>query len=122
MYTYIATALIALAIGFGSGWKTNGWRHDAAALAAQDQARETEKMRRQAVNTAATGHEADKERLRTEFVTITEKVEHEIQTERVVYATTCIAPGGLRELADAAAATGYRSVAGDPMPAASAPR
>lgn len=26
LYTYAATALVALAVGFGGGWKTQGWR------------------------------------------------------------------------------------------------
>ncbi len=119
---YAIAAAVAVAVGFGAGWKANGWRHDSAALAAQVNQRATERLRRQNANTQATVHEADKTKIRTEFVTITERVENEIAVEKVVYSNVCIAPGGLRELANAARATGYTGEPSNPMPAASAPK
>lgn len=105
----------------GAGtWKLQAWRYDSRELARVEQQRETETMRRKAANSAAGGHEADKTTIRTRFEVITEKVEHEIQTERVVYDRTCLADGGLRQLADAARATGYAGEPVHPLPAASA--
>lgn len=91
-------------------------------VARQENQRAIERMRRQNTDTAATGHEGDKGRIRTEFVTITERVEHEIEREKLVYSNVCIASGGLQQLADAARATGDPAVPGNPVPAASAAR
>lgn len=82
--------------------------------------RATERLRRQNADTAATGHEADKAEIRTEFITITERVQHEVEREKLVYRNVCIAPGGLQQLADAARAAGYTPQPGNPLPAASA--
>lgn len=120
IYTYVAVALVAAAGAFTTAWKVQTWRFDSERLAVQVNQRATERLRRQNADTAATGHEADKTLIRTEFVTITERVDNEIQTERVVYDRTCIAPGGLQQLADAARAAGYTPQPGNPMPAASA--
>lgn len=120
IYTYVAVALVSASVAGIGAWRVQSWRHDSRELARVEQQRETETMRRKAANSAAGGHETDKTAIRTRFEVITEKVEHEIQTERVVYDRTCLAPGGLRQLADAARATGFTSEPVNPMPAASA--
>lgn len=120
IYTYVAVALVSAAIAGTTAWRVQSWRFDSAKLEAIEDAHEREKMRRQAANSGAQAHESDKTKIRTVFQTITEKVEHEIQTERVVYSNVCIAPGGLQQLADAARATGFTSEPVNPMPAASA--
>lgn len=119
MYIYAAILIAGLLSGFTAGWKVQAWRHDSAALAAQEQARETEKMRRQAAGLAATQHEQAREKIRTEFVTITERVTNVVQSDPVVFDRVCVNPDGLRELAEAARATGYP---GKPSPAVSAPK
>jgi hypothetical protein len=118
VYIYAAILIFGLLSGFASGWKVQAWRHDSADLAAQEQARETEKMRRQAAGFAATSHETAKERIRTEFVTITERVTNVVKADPVAAAAVCLNPDGLRILAEAARATGY---AGKPSGAVSAP-
>lgn len=120
IYTYVAVALVSAAAAFSTAWKVQAWRFDSVKLAAIEDSHEREKMRRQAANAGAQAHETDKTKIRTVFQTITEKVEHEIQTERVVYSTVCVAPGGLQQLADAARATGYSPEPGNPLLAASA--
>lgn len=54
LYTHIAAALIALSVGFGSGWTVNGWRireaANAAKLASSEAARDDERL----MNTART--------------------------------------------------------------------
>lgn len=117
LYTHAAAALIAGAVAFGAAWRVQAWRHDSAELARVEQTREVEKMRRQAAGKAATQHEADKTKTRTEFVTITERVRDEIEIEKVVYRNVCISAGGLRELANAARATGYTGEPGNGLPA-----
>lgn len=122
IYTYAITAIVAALMAGAGAWRIQTWRFDSRELARVEQQRETETMRRKAANSAAGGHEADKTAIRTVFQTITEKVEHEIQTERVVYSAVCVAPGGLQQLADAARATGYAGEPVHPLPAASASR
>lgn len=122
IYAYAAVAIAAFAAGGVTAWNVQAWRHDSAELAAQVNQRATERLRRQNANTAAVVHEADKTKTRTEFVTITERVRHEIEVEKVVYRNVCISAGGLRELANAARATGYTGEPGDSLPADQAPK
>lgn len=117
IYTYAATALIAGTVAFGAAWRVQDWRFDSERLAAQVNQRATERLRRQNANTASVVHDAEKEKTRTEFVTITERVRDEIEVEKVVFRNVCISPGGLRELANAARATGYTGEPGGTVPA-----
>lgn len=117
MYLYAAILLAGLLSGFAGGWKVQAWRHDSAALAAQEQARETERMRRQAANSAAGKHEQARERIRVQIETVREEVERVI--EKPVYRNVCLDPDGLHALAEAARSTGYP---GKPSGAVSAPR
>lgn len=123
----MSSLLIQLAIAAGiflagvvGGMKWHAGQDAIQEVARQENQRAAERLRRQNADTAAIGHEVDKTEIRTQFLTITEKVEHEIQTQTVVYSGVCIAPGGLQQLADAARATGYTGEPGDPVPAASA--
>lgn len=115
MYVYAAILIAGLLSGFASGWKVQAWRHDSAALAAQEQARETEKMRRQAVTNAARAYEVDKVRIRTEFVPITQEVERVI--EKPVYRNVCLDDDGMRVLFGAISRA--NGVAGKPAGAVS---
>lgn len=125
MPTFVVYGLIALAIYAAGTWTGIEWHAGQDAIAEnarQVNARATERLRRQNADTAAVAYETDKAERQVEFITINEKVEHEVQTERVVYERTCIAPGGLQQLADAVRATADPGQPGSPMPAASAPR
>ena len=117
IYTHAAVALAAAIAASAATWKVQAWRFDSERLAAAENVREVEKMRRQAAGKAATQHEADKTKTRTEFVSITERVRDEIEIEKVVYRNVCISAGGLRELANAARATGYTGEPGNGLPA-----
>jgi len=119
-YTHVAAALIALVLGFGGGWKVQAWRHDSAELEAQDQARETEKFRRQAANAGAKGHEVDKAAIRTQFLTITERVN--VEVEKPVYRNVCLPADGLRELNEAIRATGDPGQPSNALPTTSGSR
>lgn len=122
---WILIALIAVGIYAAGTWTGIEWHAGQDAIAEnarQVNARATERLRRQNADTAAVAYEVGKAERQTEFLTITEKVEHEVQTEKLVYSTVCIAPGGLQQLADAVRATADPGQPGSPMPAASAPR
>lgn len=120
---WMLMALIAAGIYAAGTWTGIKWESGQNAIAENARMvnqRATERLRRQNADTAATSHEADKTEIRTEFVTITERVQHEVEREKLVYRNICIAPGGLQQLADAARAAGYTPQPGDPVPAASA--
>lgn len=117
LYTHAAAFLIGAAVAGIGAWNVQAWRMDSERLAAEVNQRATERLRRQNANTAAVVHETQKEKTRTEFVTITERVRDEIEVEKVVFRNVCISPGGLRELANAARATGYTGEPGNALPA-----
>lgn len=119
----MSTLLIQIAVGAGiflagvvGGIKWHAGQDAIKQVAAEVNQRATERMRRQNANTAAVVHETQKEKTRTEFVTITERVRDEIEVEKLVYRNVCISPGGLRELANAARATGYTGELGSTVP------
>lgn len=122
LWAAIALAALLAATGFmgyrqGKASVRAEW--NASKLAQADAQRELEKFRRQAADKAATGYEADKTAIRTKFVTITERVNVEI--EKPVYRDVLLPASGLQILNDSIRATaGDSGVAGNTMPAASA--
>lgn len=95
----LAIAGILLVAGFGGGVKFHAGLIAQRDLAARvEQERET--LRRiDKVDTSAVKHEVAKTRIETEFVTITERVNHE--TEKLVYRNVCLPDDSLRIIADA---------------------
>jgi len=110
---------ISAILSFGTAWTVQDWRHDSKNLERIEA--EAEKREDQGVqaNTAATGHEVDKVKLQTKFVTITETVEKII--EKPVYRADCFDADGLRAHADAVKQTGNTSEPRNPLPSASSP-
>ena len=111
--TLIAAAISAT-LAFGTAWTVQGWRYeakDAERIAAETTVREA--MVAQA-NTAATGHEGDKVKIQTKYVTITETVEKVI--ENPIYNATCFSPDGMRAHADAVSLTGAASQSSYTLP------
>lgn len=118
-YVIVGAVLAAGVGGFAAGWKTQGWRYGALEAERMDQERETAKMRRQAANSASTGHEQDRVRIQTEFVTIEKEVERVVN--QIEYRDrACLDPAGLRTLQDAIRLTGDSGELGNPLPAATA--
>ena len=95
----ILIAVVVLAASFGAGWLAQGWRRDSLDLKEKEDAAELARENRRGANTAATGHETDKERLRVEFQTITETVEKIV--EKPIYRNVCLDSDGLRALSAA---------------------
>lgn len=122
-WPFLLVGAIAIALsGFSAGVKWQIGIVAARDLRAVQEAARVQVRRVDQANTAGTAREADRARIRTEFLTLTEKAEHEIEVEKLVYSSVCIAPGGLQQLADAAALTGYSPEPGSPLPAAAASR
>lgn len=92
-------ALVAALLGASGAWTARGWL--CTANEAERVAAEAEVRAKQAsvANTAATGHERDKVKLQTKFVTITETVEKII--EKPIYRTDCYDAEGLRAVNEA---------------------
>ena len=111
--------LACLVAGFGAGVKYHAGQDAIKEQTRQVNQRATERLRRQNANTAAVAYEAARETVRTEFVTLRERVN--VEVEKPVYRNICITADGLQQLADAARATGYTGQPGKPLPAASAP-
>lgn len=109
MHLYIMAA-IALASAFGS-WQVQEWRYGAKEAARLEQAREDRARAEKTIDTAATGHEADKVQIRTEFITITQEVERVIEKPFYVASEQCLDADGLRTLN---AAIGAASPASQP--------
>ena len=96
LYTYAATALVAVAIGFTSGWKTQGWRWDAADKQRIElEARERQKQLDRAT-TASTTFEDKRATNETRYRTVTVTLEKVV--ERPVYLQQCVDADGLQQL------------------------
>ena len=107
-------ALVAALLGASGAWTARGWlctANEAERVAAEAEARAKQAS---VANTAATGHERDKVKLQTKFVTITETVEKVI--ENPIYNATCFSPDGMRTHSDAVSLTGAASQPSDPVP------
>lgn len=117
LYPYIAVALIA-AILSGSGvWKVQSWRYAAKEKERQEEVLRQIRIAEKRVDVAAESHEKDKQRIRTEFVTITETVEKIIEKPFYIDGV-CLDDDGLRELARAIAPS---AAAGEPARAVPRP-
>lgn len=99
MYTYAATFILALVIGFTSGWKVQGWRWDSDNLAKMDVQRENERLNHRKADTASEGHEKRAAGLDAQFQVIYSEVER--VTEKPVYHNVCFDADGMRELSNA---------------------
>lgn len=96
LYTHIAAAAVALAIGFTGGWKTQGWRWDAADKQRIElEAKERQKQLDRA-NTASTTFEDKRATNETRYRTVTVTLEKVV--ERPVYLQSCMDDDGLRSL------------------------
>lgn len=96
IYTYVAAALIGLAIGGTAGWQVQGWRQDRIERARLEREAEVRRHQARVADSAAAAHEADKARHRVEFQTIYSEVERVV--EKPIYRNVCLDPDGLRAL------------------------
>jgi hypothetical protein len=112
--------VIVAALAFTGGWKVESWRWDASEKANLEAAIEKRRMDEKNVDVAAAGHEADKTKLRTKYITITKEVERVAQTPfYAASAPACLDDDGLRQLR---AAIASRPAASEPAGAVSGPR
>ena len=110
----IGIALVSMLIGASGAWTARGWlceANEAERVAAEAEARAKQAS---VANIAATGHEGDKVKLQTKYVTIVETVEKVI--ENPIYNATCFSPDGMRTHSDAVSLTGAASQPSYTMP------
>jgi hypothetical protein len=94
----VIAGLIFLA-GVAGGIRWHAGQDAIAANLQREQAAKELGQRLQRVDTASVGHEADRRRIQTEFVTVTEEVERVV--EKTVYRDVCLDDDGLRALRSA---------------------
>ena len=105
-------AAVIFALGAASGVKVHSALTDQKELAKQQAAAKQQHLRLEKIDVAATGHEADKAQLRTQFKTIIKEVDRVVQ--KPVYLNVCFDDDGLRA---ARAAIGPAATASQPAPA-----
>ena len=110
--TLIVAAIVG-ALAFGSAWKIQGWRADAADKARIEAELELASQRAVQADTASASHEKDKATVRVQFQTIYRDVEHVV--EKPVYRNVCLDDDGLRLIASAI--SGPAPAASEPAPA-----
>lgn len=103
LWTYAASLLAGIAIGFGGAWKAQDWRYGAIESKRLSAAVEAEKARDKSSYDASVKFEKEQARVETVFQTITETVETIV--DRPVYRNICIDADGLRAIRDASAET-----------------
>lgn len=108
----LVLALVIFAGGMGAGIKYHVGVVAQRQVAAQLAEKKEHARKLDRADKAAAGHERDKEQIRTEFLTITQEVEHVV--EKPVYRDMCFDDDGLRLIG---AAIGRRPAASEPAPA-----
>ena len=63
----VIACLLSAALAFGSAWKIQDWRHDAAELTRKEDAAELVRLAARKVDVAATSHEQFQERERVVY-------------------------------------------------------
>lgn len=116
LYTYAAAAIVALALGFTSGWKVHAWKADADKVAQLRADNATALRRAERVDQAAQSLETAKEDIRARTRAITNEALR--LAARPVYRDRCLDADGLQLVA--AAAAGAAADPGQPAPALSA--
>lgn len=96
IYAYAATGIACLALGFGTAWQTQNWRHDALELertqrAAKDLTRVVEQQDR-----ALTDYIEEQRNAKAVYQRIVVEVDKIV--DRPVYRTQCFDADGMRQL------------------------
>jgi len=119
MYVYLLAALLALSVGFGSGWKVRAWKASSDDADRVSQVAHDAAVKAERVDTAATAHEAFKAAVQVREHIVYREVERVI--EKPVYSNVCLDDDGLRIIAADIAARTAPSEPAPALPSASAP-
>ena len=119
IWTHVAAAILALVLGFGSGWKVRAWKagaDDAQRIEAEQS--DAAKARGHAAQVVE-AHEAKREAREQQARIIEREVTRVV--EKPVYRNLCLDDDGLRILAEALGAPGSAAQPAPALRAASAP-
>lgn len=92
MYLYVGILLAGLAIGFGGGWTTNGWRYGAIMHARDVAAQRDTAKRIDRIDEAATSHEAFKSAEEVKYVERIKVVRQIV--DHPIYRNSCLDESG----------------------------
>ena len=96
IYTHAAVGVLALAIGFAGGWKTQGWRWDAADKQRLEQEAKDLHRANERAKASSTTFEGKRSTNGTKYRTVTVTLEKIV--ERPVYLQQCMDAEGLAVL------------------------
>jgi hypothetical protein len=120
MYLYLAVAIFAALSAAAGTWRVQEWRYGAKEAERMEAVKRDRMRAEKNIDTAAVGHESDKVRIETEFLIITERVGHVLQTDfYAAGAPACLDDAGVRAVADALRPA---DAASQPAPAVRGPR
>ena len=119
LYLVGGAAAVSLALGFGAGWTTQGWRQDAARLAAEQVATQAARDNVKQRDRAAEAYQDGQDAARRDAVKNDPKVIY--VASKPEYRDACLDDDGLQLVADEIRAANARrrkpaAVPGDPGP------
>lgn len=114
IWTHVGAAALGAVVAGSTAWQVQDWRFGAKEGERLQAVREQAARNERVADKGAAAHEADRARIRKEFITITQEVERVV--EKPVYRNVCLDDDGLRILERAI--TG-ESAAGEPASALS---
>ena len=119
MWVYLAVALAALAVGFGSGWQVRAWKAGSDHVEEVAQAAHDVAVRAEHVDSSAVAHEQYKAAASARERIVYKEVERVVASP--VYLQHCFDDGGMFILAADIAARGAPGQPAPAVPAASSP-
>lgn len=124
IYTHLAAALVALALGFAAGWQTQGWRWGAAEAKRLQSEQRDQFVRIERADRPAVRHESTRAALQRRGAQLDEEIAHVVQNSPAYRdgGGQCLDADGVRIIR---AALDGADDSGEPaaaVPAASAPR
>lgn len=120
IYTHAAVALVGLAMGFGSAWKVQAWRHDSMELARTVQAGKDLKRAVETQDRAVTTFIEEQRNAKPIYQRIVVEVDKIV--DRPVYRAQCFDADGLRQLGAALDGRDPEPIPVQPVPAAATAR
>ena len=114
MWIYVLALLLGAGGGAYGTWQVQEWRWASKEAGRLEREQEASRIVERRASMAATGDAARQERIRTEFLTITQEVERVV--EKPVYFGQCLDDDGLRILGAAISGTADTGAPGRAMP------
>ena len=114
MWTYVLALLLGAGGAAYGTWQVQEWRWASKEVGRLEREQEASRINERRASMAATGDAARQERIRTEFVTITQEVERVV--EKPVYFGQCLDDDGLRILGAAILGSANAASSGPVLP------